>query len=199
MRVGRTAGIIVAVVMIAAIATGLGFALSPLYGYSYSENNTTGTSDMTIDVYVNNGQGYVPLTTSMVFPAYSAGNTAEVSGDYEVVVQQDGVDTTGYVRLWCDMANDSSWVLIERMYVTFEGILDNHDELIEYDFGIAVSNGQVISGVPTAAVEIDGATPFTIYVEFKDFPYSVDDSGDDLNVFAGSKFVFAFDGTDPLS
>lgn len=199
MGVGRTAGIIVAVVMIASIAVGIGFALSPLYGYSYSENNTTGTSGLTVDIYVDNGEGYELLDTNMVFPAYDDGGyDVHVNGDYAVVVKQGDAYASGYVRLWCDMANDSSWALIERMYVTFDGMQDQGVP-IEFDFGVSESNGQITSGVPTDAILINGEVPFDIYVVFKDFGYSVDDSDHTLAAFAGSKFVFAFDGTDPLS
>lgn len=209
MRVGHTAGIVIAVVMIAAITVGLGFALSPLYGYSYSENNTTGVSSKTIDILVGDGQGdfenATQLAANIEFPTYASGSTVAVPGDYGIVIKQGDAFTSGYVRLWCDMANDSSWVLIERMYVVYDDIVDAQGYQREFDFGVSTTNSQITTGVPTEAVGLDcsnrqyGVVPFTIYVEFKDFGYSVGDSGNTLSEFAGSKFVFAFDSTDPLS
>jgi len=200
MRAGRTAGIAVAIVLATVLIVGLGYALTPLYGYSYSENNSTGVGDKTIDVYVNNGAGYVPLAANIVFPTYDdSGFIVPVSGDYEVVIKQNGADATGYVRLWCDMNNDASWALIERMYVKYDDIVDEHGYQREFDFGVSETNGQITTGLPTDAVQLTGEVPFTIYVQFKDFGYTVDDNDEILAAFAGSKFVFAFDGTDPLS
>ena len=52
MRANRVAGVCLAIGAIAVICVGLGYALTPYYGYSYSENNTTGVSDLTVDIYV---------------------------------------------------------------------------------------------------------------------------------------------------
>ena len=198
MRAGHAAGIAVAVGLAVALIVGLGYAL-PLYGYTYSENNSTGVADKTVDIYVNNGEGYVPLATNMIFPTYDdSGSIIPISGNYEVVIKQNGADATGYVRLWCDMENDASWALIERMFVTFNGITEN-DQPVEFDFGVSEINGQITTGVPTQAVQLTGEVPFTIYIQYKEFGYTVDDNDEILAMFEGSKFVFAFDGTDPLS
>lgn len=193
MRPSRAAGICLAIGLIAVICVGLGYALTPYYGYSYSGDNTTGTSGKTIDIYVDNGEGYVPLSGDMPIPPY--GQSQAVSGNYKLYLKENGQDATGYVRLWCDMSNDASWALIKRMYVVFDG--DN----TQYDFGKVTRNNDVVTNVPTQAVQLTGEVSFTIYiqyVQYKDFGYMVDDDGDSLTSFAGSKFVFAFDGTDPL-
>ena len=190
MRPSRAAGICLAIGLIAVICVGLGYALTPYYGYSYSEDNTTGTSGKTIDIYVDNGEGYVPLSGDMPFPEY--GQSQAVSGNYKLYLKENGQDATGYVRLWCDLSNDASWILIKRMYVVFDG--DN----TQYDFGKVTRNNDVVTNVPTQAVQLTGEVSFTIYVQYEDIRYTVDDDGDSLTSFAGSKFVFAFDGTDPL-
>ena len=194
MKISRTLGIVIVVGIIAvAGAVGYGFALSPLYGYTYSEDNTTGTSTMTVDVYVDNGSGYVPLSANMPFPAYDSGATVAVSGSYKVYVKQDGANATGAVRLWCIMGSPASWMLIDEMYVVYSG------DATHYNFGIAKDNGGNITatGVPTSAVQLTGEVQFTIYVTFTT-TNSVIESMDLLNAFTGTKFVFALDESDPL-
>jgi len=199
MRAGHAAGIAVAIGLAVALIVGLGYAL-PLYGYTYSENNSTGVADKTVDIYVDNGEGYVPLAANMIFPTYDdSGAIIPINGDYKVVLKQNGASATGYVRLWCEMQNDASWTLIERMYVTFDGVVDEHSDPREFDFGVSETNGQITTGVPTEAVQLTGEVPFTIYIQYKEFGYTVDDNDEILAMFEGSKFVFAFDGTDPLS
>ena len=199
MRIGRTAGICIAVGMVAAICIGMGYALSPLYGYSYSENNTTGVSDRTVDIYVNDNGNYVPLTSNMVFPAYDPDNTnyIQISGDYKVVMKEDGDITSGKIRLWCDMRYDASWALIDSMYVEFDEIVDENTQPVKYYFGIADYNNEKVSGVPTQAITLDGDATFRIYVKFSGLDVTKDDQNETITNFAGSKFIFAFDGSDP--
>ena len=168
MRVSRTAGIMIAVGMVVAICIGLGYALSPLYGYSYSENNTTGVSEKTVDIYVNDNGNYVPLTTNMVFPTYDPDeeNWIQISGDYKVIMKDGGDITSGKVRLWCDMHYDASWALIDSMYIEFDEIVDENTQPVKYYFGVADYNNEKKSGVPTDAITLDGDATFRIYVKF---------------------------------
>ena len=201
MRVSRTAGICLAIGLIAVICVGVGYALTPYYGYSYSEDNTTPSSAKTVDIYVDNGEGYVPLTGDMEFPVYGNNNYQPVAvpGDYKIYIKQNGQNATGYVRLWCEMANDASWAVIERMYVTFDGKVDGSGDPIEYNFGVVERNQRDISGQATQAVQLTGEVGFTIYVQFRDIGYNVDNDGEEITSFVGSKFIFAMDGTDPFT
>ncbi len=200
-RMSRALGICLAIGAIAMICVGAAYALTPYYGYSYSQDNTTGTSALAIDIYVDNGEGYVPLTADIAFPAYNGSATEPVAiqGDYEVKISSGGSDATGYLRLWCDMANDASWALIERMYVTFEGKVDGSGDPIEYDFGVLEKNSRMVTGQPTEAIQLTGEVPFKIYVKFANIGYTVDSGGDPITSFAGSKFIFAADGVDPFT
>ena len=199
MRIGRTAGICIALGLVVAIVIGTGYALSPLYGYSYSENNTTGVSEKTVDIYVNDNGNYVPLATNMVFPTYDPDNTnyIPIAGDYKVILKEDGNITSGKIRLWCDMNYDASWALIDSMYIVFDEILDQNDQPVKYYFGRTTSNNDKISGTPTSVISIDGDATFTIYVKFSGLDVDADDQDDPITAFAGSKFVFAYDGANP--
>ncbi len=199
MRISRAVGIMLAIGAIAILCVSLAYALTPYFGYTYSEGNTTGASGMSVDIYVDKGAGYVPLDGSMVFPEYNAhsGAAVPIDGEYKLYLKQNGSDATGDVRLWCKMSNDASWALIEGMYIIFDGMVNQQGDPIKYYFG-APDNNHINSGHSTQAIHLTGEVGFTIYIQFRDIGYTVDDNGADITSFTGSKFVFAFGDADPF-
>ena len=76
---------------------------------------------------------------------------------------------------------------------------DGSGDPIEYNFGVVERNQRDISGQATQAVQLTGEVGFTIYVQFRDIGYNVDNDGEEITSFVGSKFIFAMDGTDPFT
>lgn len=182
-----------AMVIIASVivAAGVGYAL-------YSGSSTSGeidaepTQKASVDIYVNDGSSYSLLETSLTVPAISP--EEQVIEGYYLYVEGDRSQSNA-VRLWCDMGYTQSWVFIEDMYLVIDGIDD------PCHFGVGEISSQRVTNLPTdalAGLDDGDYHYFSIHIVYTDVEPSYDAEGQKYASFEGSRFVFAFDDSDPL-
>ena len=183
--------IVIAVVAVIAVASaGTGYAL--YQGRTYSEDNTVDIKKNSVDIYVDNGSGFVPSDKPISMPKYVRNSTVDITG-YRLVTSSPG-DVMLIFMMPDDVNADAGWALIESMTLSF-------DVGDDYDFGVVGTN----TGVPTAWIpltaegstfEQDGETlvyhDFTITIEFADIDAEMDPDWEKLTSFADCRFEFVF-------